>query len=58
MEEEDPILYEKLKANILKYCPKRSMGPIEEESDSSFTTKNNTILRTKLTKRIPSLNGR
>jgi len=55
MEEDDPILYEKLKANVIKYYPKRViMGPIEEESDSSFTTKNNTIIKARLSKR-PSL---
>jgi len=56
MAEEDPVLYEKLRANIIKYCPKRTMGAIEEESDSSFTTRNNTLVRTRLGKRIPSLN--
>jgi len=55
MAEEDPILYQKLHANVIKCCPKRiDMGPIEEESDSSFTTRNNTVLKTRLSKRLPS----
>ena len=58
MAEDDPILYEKLKANIIKFFPKRViMNPIEEESDSSFTTKNNTIMKTRLSKRL-SLTGK
>jgi len=53
MAEDDPILYEKLKANIIRFFPKRVvMGPIEEESDSSFTTKNNTIRKTILSKKL------
>jgi len=55
MAEDDPILYQKLNANIIKCCPKRiEMMPIEEESDSSFTTRNNTVLKTRLSKRLPS----
>jgi len=58
MAEEDPILYQKLHANVIKCCPKRiDMGPIEEESDSSFTTRNNTVLKTRLSKRLPSFTG-
>lgn len=58
MMEEDPELYEKLKNNVIKLSPKRvMMMPIaEEESDSSFTTKNNTIIRARISRR-QSING-
>jgi len=56
MAEDDPVLYEKLKYNMERCCPRRgTIPPIDEESDSSFTTRNNTIVRTKLSKRFPSL---
>jgi len=52
MIQDDPILFEKLRANIIRICPRRTtMGPIEEESDSSFTTRNNTLIKTRLSKR-------
>lgn len=56
MAEEDPELYQKFKFNVLLCSPVRNLVDcIEEESESSFTTKNNTIIKTRINKRIPSL---
>jgi len=59
MAEEDALLYEKLKSNIIK-CSKRrvEMKSIEEESESSFTTsRNNTMIKARFNKRS-SLTGK
>jgi len=53
MKEDDPIIYSKLQQNFIRVFPKRIMLPIEEESESSFsTTKNNTMIRNTLSRRV------
>jgi len=49
---EDPLLYSKLRHNILKNSSKRVMPSIKEESDSSFvTSKNSTLIKARLSRR-------
>ena len=57
MENEDPLLYEKLKANIIKHSPKRTMYLVEEDSDESVETKNNTFFKMKLIRRASNFSG-
>lgn len=53
MKEDDPVIYDKLQQNFIKVFPKRIMLPIEEESETSFsTTKNNTMIKNTLSRRV------
>ena len=54
---EDPKLYDKLMTNVIKYSPKRTIGANDDDSDSSFNTKNNTIVKTRFSKKMSHAPG-
>lgn len=56
MANEDRLLYQKLRDNVIKYSPKRMLY-LEDESDDSSETRNNTLMKAKLTTRVSNFLG-